>query len=128
MTWIRYGLLAVALLVAGSLVASTGGVSSTALDRGIDVAVVSDDEAYLGVQRECSNSTLRVTITNQYASSTTLDVDVAVNGTTEAIDDLEAGESRTTTFEAYATDDTITIDASGSGVSVRLARSIPSGC
>jgi hypothetical protein len=128
MTWSRYVLLVVALLVVGALIAPTGGVSSSALDRSIAGSVVSDGEAYLGIQSECSDSTLQVTITNRFSSGTTLDSDIAVNGTTKTIDDLASGGQETKQFDTFDTDDTITIDASGSGVSVHLTRSLLTGC
>ena len=121
-------LLVVALLVAGSLIASTTGFSSTIADRDIDVAVVSDDEAYLDIQRGCNNGTLQVTMINRFSSGTTLDINIAVNGTTKTIDDLAAGGQETKQFNTFDTDDTITIDASGSGTSVHLTRSLPTGC
>ena len=128
MTWNRSVLLVVALLVAGSLIAPTTGFSSTVADRDVDVAVVSDDEAYLGIQRGCNNGTLRVTITNRFSSGTTLDINIAVNGTTKTIDDLAAGGQGTRQFNTFDTDDTVTIGASGSGVSVHSTRSLPTGC
>jgi alpha-L-arabinofuranosidase len=127
-TWNRYVLLVVALLVVVALIAPTGGVSSSAIDRNVDVAVASDDEAYLGIQRECRDNASQVTITNRFSSGTTLDVNIAVNGTTKTIDDLAAGGQETKQFNTFDTDDTVTIDASGSGISVHLTRSLPTGC
>jgi hypothetical protein len=123
----RFPLL-IALLLAGSLVAPTTGFSSAAADRNVDVAIVSDDEAYLGVQRECTNSTLQVTVTNRFAAGTTLNVAIVVNGTTKTIDGLRPGESQRKAFDTFGADDPISIRASSSGVSVRVARSPPSGC
>lgn len=128
MTWNRYFFLVVALLVGGSLIASTTGLSSVTADRNLNVAVASDDEAYLGIQRECNDSVLQVTITNRFSSGRTLDIDVAVNGTTKTINDLAAGGQETKQSDTFDTDDTITINASGSGISVHLTRSLPMGC
>jgi hypothetical protein len=94
----------------------------------VDVAVVSDDEAYFGVQRECRGNTSQVNVTNRFSAGTTLDVDITVNGTIETIDDLAAGDQETRQFDTSDTDDTVTIDASGSGVSVHLTRSLPTEC
>lgn len=124
----RSFLLVVALLVAGSLIASTTGFSSTDADRNVDVAVVSDDEAYLGIQRECGINTSQVRITNRFSAGTTLDVNIAVNGTTKTIDDLIPGESQSRAFDTFDTNDTITIHASGSVISVHLTRSLPIRC
>ena len=128
MTWNRSVLLVVTLLVVVTLIAPTGGVSSSDTGRNVGVAVASDDEAYLGVQRECRDNASQVTITNRFSSGTTLDVDIAVNGTTKTIDDLAAEGQETKQFDTFDTDDTITIDASGSGISVHLTRSLPTGC
>ena len=121
-------LLVVAVIVAGSLAVPTAGFSSAAADRSVEVAVAPDDSAYLGVQRTCNNSTVRVGVANRLPTGTTLDVDVAVGGTTEPIDGLAPGESQNRTFDSFDADDRITVDASGSGVSVRLTRPLPAGC
>jgi len=128
MTWARNALLVVALLVAVSLAVSTTGVSSAAVERDVDVAVVSDDDAYLGVQRGCADGTLRVTTTNQFPAGTTLNVDVIVNGTERTSSGLTPGESRSAAFDAFEAGDTITIHASGPGVSVHVRRPLPAGC
>lgn len=128
MTWNRYFLLVVALLVVGALTTPTGGFSSSDLDRNVDVAVASDDEAYLGIERKCRGNTSQVTITNRFSSGTTLNIDITVNGTTKTINGLAAGGQETKQFDTFDTDDTITIDASGSGISVHLTRSLPTGC
>ena len=128
MTWNRYALVVVALLVVGALIAPTGGFSSSDIGRSVDVAVASDDEAYLGIQRECRDNASQVTITNRFSSGTTLDVNIVVNGTTKTIDDLAAGGQETKQFNTSSTEDTVTVDASGSGISVHLTRSLPTGC
>lgn len=128
MTWNRYILLVVALLVVGALITPTGGFSSSDLDRNLNLAVASDDEAYLGIQRECRANASQVAITNQFFSGTTLNIDITVNGTTKTINDLAVGSQETKRFDTFDTDDTITIDASGSGLSVRLTRSLPTEC
>lgn len=128
MTWNRHSFLIAALFFAGVLIMSTGGFSSSGLDRNVDVAFVSDDEAVLGIQRVCSDSTLQVTITNRFSSGTTLDIDVVVNGTTKSIDDLEVGESQRKEFQAFDTGDTVTVTASGSGISAQLTRPLPTEC
>jgi hypothetical protein len=121
-------LLVVAVVAAGSLVAPTAGFSSMAADRSVEVAVAPDDSAYLGVQRTCNNSTVRVGVANRLPTGTALDIDVAVGGTTRTIGGLAPGESRNRTFESVDADDRIAVDASGSGVSVRLTRPLPAGC
>lgn len=128
MIWTRYVPLVVVLFLSWSLVASTGGVSSASLNRGIDGTVVSDEEAYLGVEQECHNETLRVMIINQFSAGTVITVNVTVNGTTKTIDDLAVGESRMTVFEAVNTGNTVRISASGQWTSVRLTRTLPTRC
>ena len=128
MTWNRSVLLVVALLVVVALIAPTSGISSADIDRNADVAVASDDEAYLGIQRECRDNTSQVTITNRFSAGTTLDINIVVNGTTKTIDGLAAGGQETKRLNTFDTDDTIAIHASGSGVSVHLTRSLPTGC
>ena len=128
MTWNRSVLLVVALLVVGALIVPTGGFSFSDIGRSVDVAVASDDGAYLGVQIECRDNASQVTITNRFSAGTTLDIDIVVNGTTETIDGLAAGGQETRRLNTFDTDDTIVIHASGSGVSVHLTRSLPAGC
>lgn len=128
MTPTRYLLVVVAVLVAGSLVVPTMGFSSASTVRNVDVAVVSDDDAYLTVERDCSNGTVRVTVTNRFPTKTTADLDITVNGTTRTVDGLAPGDRETRRFDTYATDDTITITVSGPGVSARLTRSVPARC
>ena len=128
MTWNRSVLLVVALLVVGALIVPTGGFSSSDIGRSVDVAVASDDEAYLGIQRECRDNTSQVTITNRFSAGTTLDINIVVNGTTKTIDSLAAGGQETRWLDTFDTDDTIAIHASSSGVSVHLTRSLPTGC
>jgi hypothetical protein len=124
----RYTILVVALLIAGSLNVPTAGFSSASVDRKISVATASDDDAYLGIKRECRNNASRVIITNRFSSGTSLDIDIVVNGTARTIDDLSAGSREIENFDTFNTSDTMTIDASGSGIAVHLTRSLPRGC
>jgi hypothetical protein len=128
MTWERYVALVVALLVAGSLITSTTGFSSADATRNVDVAVVSDEEAYLAIQLECHEGTGQAVIVNRFPAGTTLTVDIETGGTVETIAYLPPGESRSRSFDTVERDRTITIHASGSGVAVRLTRSLPTGC
>jgi hypothetical protein len=121
-------LLVVAVVAAGSLVAPTTGFSTMAADRSVEVVVAPDDSAYLGVGRECNNSTVQVSVANRVPTGTALDVDVSVGGTTKTIGDLAPGESRNETFESVEADERIAVDASGSGISIRLTRPLPAGC
>lgn len=128
MTGKRYILVVVALFIGGSLVVSTTGFSHVTTDRSVEASVAADDEAYLSIQRECGNSTLRVAITNRFSTGATLNVSITIDGTTKTINELTAGESRGETFDTFDTGDTITVDASGSGVVINLTRPLPMGC
>jgi hypothetical protein len=75
----RRAVAAVGLALA--LVAATGGgaVSAATVERSVTVAVVDDDQAHLGVEREpVENGTWNLTLTNRLW--TTLEVTVAVGG------------------------------------------------
>ncbi|WP_336135003.1 CARDB domain-containing protein [Natronomonas amylolytica] len=126
-------LLLAALALVVSSVMSTGGVSSVSVDRGLDVAVVDDESAYLGFEQTPTNTSnattnLEVTITNQYPAArgfTTVEVtidettvDLAADGT------VAPGEETTHTFTSVPCGDRITVEAFGEGVSVRLNRSV----
>lgn len=124
----RVAFITAVLLAVGLLIASTGGISSSGADRTVGVSVSPDDEAYLGIQSACTNSTLQVSLTNRFPSGTTLAIDIAVNETLKTINDLSAGVRETTQFDTFSTGDTITVEASGSESSVQLTRSLPTGC
>jgi len=125
MTWLRNAVVVIALLVTGSLVVPTTGFSSSATDRSMHVAVVSDDRAYLGIHSACRDNSSQLTITNRLAAGTSLDVTIAVNGTTESIQNLAAGEFQTREFDAVDADDPVRIGASGNGVAIDLVRTLP---
>jgi len=80
-------LLASAAILAVTLAASTGAMSSAAVDRGVQVSVADDEVAFLGFQQSVSNASngtasLNVTLTNQFPAGTTFDaVTVSVNAT-----------------------------------------------
>lgn len=124
----RYSLLLALLALSLPLVASTGGFSSASVPRGVDATIASDEEAYLGVERDCRNGTLYVTITNQFPAEEMLDVEITVNGSTKAIDGLGVGESRTVGFETVDAGDPVSVFASGGSATVRLERNVPTSC
>jgi hypothetical protein len=124
----RYVLAAVGLLVVWSLAVPTGAFSSASLDRGVEVRVAPNGEGYVGLAQVCDNSTLHVTVSNRFGDSRVLDVNVTVDGTTETVDALGAGDSETLTFDAPRPQATLQISASGSGVTAHLNRSMPAGC
>jgi hypothetical protein len=128
MTVSRLALVTAVLLAVGLLIAPTGGFSSSVTDRSVGVSVSPDHEAYLGVQSACTNNTLQVSLTNRFPSGTALDIEIAVNETLKSINRLPTGARETKQFDTFSASDTVTIDASGSGTSVQLTRSLPTGC
>jgi len=129
----RTFLLVVALVTTLGLTLGTGGFSSVSADRGIDIAVTDDEQAFLAFSQNTTDTTngttaVDVTVGNQYPAGTALStVTVTINGT--AVDlaengQLSTGASRTYTFESVACDETIEIEAAGSGVEVSFNRSV----
>ncbi len=118
------------LVVATLAVAvGTGGFSSAAADRSVEVAVVGDDDAYLGFQQfpVTTNGTtnLTVTVSNRFPPGTTLDtVKISVNDKTRYVDLLDSGEDESVSFEFVACDDTIYVEAVGGSVTVSFSRPV----
>jgi hypothetical protein len=116
------------LLLAGALVLATtgtGGFSSAAADRSVSVAVVGDEAAYLGVERDVvrvdGDPTLRVNVTNRFPSVETLNVTVSVGNHSETSDVTE-----THVFELAADCDApVHVTADGPGTHVELTRPVP---
>jgi hypothetical protein len=116
------------LLLAGALVLATtgtGGFSSAAADRSVSVAVVGDEAAYLGVERDVvrvdGDPTLRVNVTNRFPSVDDLSVTVDVG---------DESQTRTVTgshtFEFPADcDASVHVTADGPGTHVELTRPVP---
>ena len=130
----RQVVLVAALLASLALVSNTAAYSSVHADRGVQVQVVGDEDAYLGLQRTTTNvsngtADLEVTVSNQFAAGTDLtEVETTVGGT--AVDlaaggSLDPGERSSHTFANVSCADAVTIAASGSGVRVSLNRSVP---
>ncbi|WP_423750620.1 hypothetical protein [Salinirarus marinus] len=133
-----------ALVLAVSLAVGVG--SYTSASRGVDVAVVPDDEAYLGVVPEGFDRCGRlafVTLYNRFGENVTLDVDVRVVDTdgglraaiVEAPASLGGGESGVVKGHLTPTDGAagdellaLAIDADGEGVSVSLRRTYAVAC
>lgn len=118
----------VALIVALLLITSTGSFSAMTAERPAQVTVVDDPDAYLGVEQETeqadNESTLNLTVTNQFSGGTDLDeMNVSVGEQSQEMS-LDAGESKTLEFQSVECDDPITIEASGSGVEVSLDRTV----
>ena len=121
-----FGLAAVLLASVGG----TGGFSAVDASRGIEVAVVDDDEAYLGIERHGVNGdTWKLTLTNRLSAAEPLEVTVTVDTRTLVADDrtstatatdtgsvtetvrVEGGSTETVTIGGVACGDTAEITA-----------------
>lgn len=126
-------MLLVALVTVLGVTVGTGSFSSVSADRGIEVAVTDDEQAFLTFEQNTTDTangtrSVDVTVGNQYPAGTTLStVTVTINGTTVDLAEnghLSSGESRTHTFESVDCDDTLSIEATGPGVEVSFERSV----
>jgi hypothetical protein len=142
--------LLLAAVAATSLIAGAGGFTSARLDRGVSVAVVGDDAAYVGVEspdRTLVNGMNRevplVTLTNRFdAPLDEVRVSVADDDgqpptvrTVEPLDRLPSGESVTVDAAVVCEDGparseavTVQVEAAGEGVSVALNRTLTLEC
>lgn len=132
----RQLVLIAALVVAATLVTSSGAVSSIEASRNVHIAVAEDSSAYLGVNQTLSNTTnettdLTLTVRNQFSSGTSLTmVTVTVSGETVDLakhSSIDPGEQATAEFDSVSCPDSVTVKASGSGVAVWLSRSVSCG-
>lgn len=119
-----------AATVALATTVGTGAVSSISAERGMNVAVVDDEEAYLGLDVETvtteNGTEVNVTVSNQFPDGTTLDVTVSHDGVTAypGKHSLESGETRWVAFENATCDGTVTVTATGDDVAVELERDV----
>ena len=82
----------------GALGVGTGAFSSVDAERDVEVSVVEDDEAYLGLEVETrtvtvGQSTDVVEITNRFADTDTLSLDVSVEDTSDTVDEVAVADS-----------------------------------
>jgi hypothetical protein len=120
-----------ALLVVGTTV-GTGGFSAMNADRGVDITVVDDDRAYLGVDRSPSGTAngttnLTVTITNRLGSGTTLEsvtLTATLDDASKRLDSIQTGELKEATLRGVSCDGYIEIRATGESVEVSLSRAV----
>lgn len=111
--------LGVAVTVLASI-SGTGGFSSTVAERGVEVAVVDDERAYLGIDREGVNDgTWNVTVTNRLSDGTALDVTVRVSGKAESVT-LRPGASTRLAFDGVSCGDAVRIVGETDDGSVRI--------
>jgi len=110
-------------------VAGTGGFASVDASRGIEVAVVDDDEAYLGIERgDASDGTWNVTLTNRLGTGEPLDVAVEVGEQTATASSIDSGESETVTLTGVACGDTANVIATAPDGSVTIEASREVSC
>jgi hypothetical protein len=115
---------------AALLAAGTGGFSAMAADRGVEVAVVDDSEAFVGYDASCDgDGDLSVTVTNRFDRA----VDggsVTVDGVTEQVGSLMSGGDSTVEFDSdeFEPGDPVTVEVSSAGLSATLHRSVPDDC
>ncbi|MDR5674019.1 hypothetical protein RH858_12780 [Halalkaliarchaeum sp. AArc-GB] len=129
----RWMLLSVILVLGLSLASATAGFSATAAERSVTVDIADDQTAFLGFE-QTTNATanetteLEITVRNQFAPGIALsEVSVTIgNSSVSLLDDgpLYPGEETSQTFSAVSCDATLSVEASGSGVSVQLERSV----
>jgi hypothetical protein len=122
-----------AAVVVLATTAGTGAFSTVGAERGVQVAVVDDDNAYLGVviaaNATGNDTTANITVTNQFPDGTTLTSITATgpDGTTSLTPNdgaLETGETTSATIQNATCDSTITIHANGPGVQVTIDRPV----
>jgi hypothetical protein len=121
----------VGIVVATALLAvGTGGFSAMAADRGVEVAVVGDSEAFVGYDSSCAaDGDLSVTVTNRFDR----EVDkgsITVDGVTKEVGSLPPGGDSTVEFQSdeFEPGDPVTVDVSSAGLSATLYRSVPDDC
>ena len=113
--------LAVAVLVS---VGGTGGFGSTNAGRSVEVAVVDDEAAYLGIAGDdASNGKWNVTVTNRLAAGKTLSAEVEVDGLTATATSIGSGESETLRLSGVDCGDPANVTAMTTDGSVRIEAS-----
>lgn len=117
-------LVVLALLTALALV-GTSSFASVTSERGVEVAVVDDDAAFLGIEQTtnttANETTVDMNISNQFAGNTTLET-VTVDGEDHDAGPLEPGDS--VTIESLECDESVEIEALGPGTEVSLMRPV----
>jgi hypothetical protein len=118
------GLAAVLLASVGG----TGGFSAVDASRGIEVAVVDDDEAFLGIERHGVNDGVwKVTLVNRLSSGEPFDVTVTVDTRTRIADDRTSTATATSTEAEietgrveYGSPETLTVEGVSCGSTAEI--------
>lgn len=128
MKYRQLGLIVAVLAALSMTLTGTAGFTGVEADRGVQVAVVDDDTAYLGVEQAPSNTTdgtadLNVTVTNRFPTGTELAVTVETGNHSAAVD-IASGESRTVSVTSVDCDGQLAINGTGPAVSLHLDRPV----
>jgi hypothetical protein len=117
-------LLAGALAVLGATL-GTGGFSAVAADRSVDIQVVDDDRAYLGIEQNATTindtTNLTVTVTNRFTERLGR-VTVTLSGEDESIGSISPGQSSEARFTNVSCAGTVRVEAAGDDAAVYLSR------
>ncbi|WP_138005342.1 hypothetical protein [Halalkalirubrum salinum] len=149
-TRLRVAAFALSTIAILLVVSGTGGYSTAAADRSVDIDVVSDENAFLGIERnvvEVDNATVEVlTVRNQFPVEMTVNIDTEQTENESFDVEIEAdeftlapGETREieptvncndTSAGTTANNTEVTIDISGTapGSNVELLRSVEVSC
>jgi len=125
--------LVLAFTAAVGLIFGTAGFTALEADRGVNVTVVDDEDAYLGYEAETETGNNSTTVTaeyhNQFSDELTLDVTVEVDGEDRkavSVTLTEGAAERITVTESCSSGETVQFTfaatGSGSGVDVSLER------
>jgi hypothetical protein len=129
----RGRILLVGVAAALLVTTGTGAFSATVADRGVTVAVVDDDSAFLGFEQSAlpngstANLTVTMTVTNRFPETDLETVAIEVSGSQRELVDggsLGPGDSVTRTWADVPCGDPILVTAAGGGVDVTLNRSV----
>ncbi|QCC49975.1 hypothetical protein [Halapricum salinum] len=119
--WVYGGLVVLAI----SLLVSTGSFSTASADRDLDVTVADDASAFVGYDATCTNGTLSVTIANRFDSP--ISGSVTVDDSTSAFDLVSPGDETVVTVNSTA-EEPVTVTVDGPETSVELDRTAPATC
>ena len=126
-------LLVVLAVVAILLTNGTSGFTSTTADRAVNVSVVGDERALLGIERTTSGTAngttnLTVTVTNRFAATRLDTVSISVNGESADVGTtgpLSPGAMESMTFTGVDCGSTVNVDVNGETIDVTLTRPVP---
>ena len=124
---LRQASFALLVLAVGMLVLGAGGFSAMEADRPVDVSVVDDEDAYLGVTAEQEAGDVNVTIVNRFANEITI-TQVEAGDPPESQYDTEwvvgPGTQETALYDLPTDAHEVIIHAEGKGVSIEVSTEI----